>query len=289
MDNLMQAMPVERCGFVGKCQASPSGYASSVISYAKPSTDRVAQHALQQLEAARAKDVETHEKNQAAIENNKAVRAHIVAMMKAVGVPDSWSERDQTSRARFPKNKTVRAGYLNDIDRYVLIDDGFASATFTYESLKTRYDEYATRAKTEAEQAARERAAAEERKKEERRRDMALAGILLRYELPAESEWSDVLETLRSKNQRLDLAVAMQQTRGDWSEGPYRVSDALSRFTIETTEDKDIANDILSCLDGFEDGRTFRDTAWGYDRLFASVEDQQLAADVRLAASNVGD
>ncbi|MNV78716.1 hypothetical protein D3C71_1722230 [compost metagenome] len=118
---------------------------------------------------------------------------------------------------------------------------------------------------------------------------MELAAVLLRYELPLESSWSDVLDSLCEKDQRLDLAVAMQRTRGDWSEGPYRVKNALDRFQIETTEDKDIANDVLSCLDDFEDGRVFRDTNWNYGRLFASVKDETLSADVQKALQHSGD
>lgn len=33
--------------------------------------------------------------------------------------------------------------------------------------------------------------------------------MLLRYQLPIESTWSDVLDHLRGKHQRLGLAVAM--------------------------------------------------------------------------------
>ncbi|GMG89627.1 hypothetical protein Cmtc_08470 [Cupriavidus sp. TKC] len=289
MEEIAKAMPVEKCGFVGKCQSHPSGYASYMSSsYSKPTTARIAAHAMQQLEAARAKDVELHQQNLPALENNKAVRERVIAVMKAVGIPDSWSERDLSSRARFPKNKTVGAGYLADLTKHVVVSDGFESATFTYETLKTRYAEYQATADAEAKRAEQQRAAEAERQKEERRKNLSLVSIILRYGLNEDADWPDVLEALRSKNQRLDLAVAMQQTRGDWSEGPYRVRDALNGFQIETTEDKDIANDVLSCLEDFCDGRVFRDTTWSYDRLFASVEDQQLVADVQMAASNVG-
>ncbi len=118
---------------------------------------------------------------------------------------------------------------------------------------------------------------------------MELAGVLLRYELPIESSWSDVLDHLCGKDQRLNLAVAMQRTRGDWSEGPYRVSNALGNFRIETNEDKDIAADVATCLYDFSDGRVFRDTTWNYTRLFASVTDQQLAADCQKAMQHAGD
>ena len=71
--------------------------------------------------------------------------------------------------------------------------------------------------------------------------------------------------------------------RGDGSEGPYGVRDAIGRFTRVTDEDKEIANDVISCMHDFCDGRVFRDTTWNYDRIMASVADQQLATDALTA------
>lgn len=280
----MKIMPVAQCGLVGKCQSHPSGYEHACGGgYSKPSIERVATYALQQLESARAKDVATHEENLPAIENNKAVRAHVEQLMTGIGMPPKWSERDHNSRSRYPKTVTHDAGWKTDLVREVKIDDGFASATLSYQSLKTRYDEYAESAKGAAAREQAQREAAEKERIEKRKADMALAAILLRYGLPPESEWSDVLDNLRARDQRLDLAVAMAHTRADWNEGAYRVRDALHRFTINTDEDKDIAADVTPLLADFDDGRCFRDCAWNYSRIFASVTDQQLSADVQLA------
>nr|WP_315598608.1 hypothetical protein [uncultured Cupriavidus sp.] len=78
--------------------------------------------------------------------------------MKAAGIPDSWSERDTSSRARFPKNKTASAGYLAELNKHVVVTDGFAYATSSYETLKTRYQAYADEAGKEVERQERERA-----------------------------------------------------------------------------------------------------------------------------------
>lgn len=287
----LKIMPVEQTGAVGKCQSHPSGYehaCTSQYTYTKPTKQRVAQYALQQLEAARAKDVSAHEANGPALTNNVAVRAAVEQLMDSIGMPKKYSERDRNSRARYPKTITHPAGYLSDLTREVKTDDGFSSATLTYERLKTSYQAYAAEGEREAERAKEAEARAEAEKIEKRKADMALAGILLRYGLPLESDWSEVLEHLRGKDQRLDLAIAMRQTRGDWSEGAYRVSNALRRFTIRNDEDKDIANDVLGCTHDFEDGRVFRDTTWNYDRLFAAVatENAQLVEDALLAYQN---
>lgn len=281
--SLPKIQAVTLCGAVGKCMASPSSYASSLSTYSTPKPDRVAKHALTQLEAARAVDVKTHEENAAAIENNKGIVAHIEALMADIGMPKSWSERDTKSRSRYPKSITHEAGWIGDMRRHCKTDDGFAHATSNYERLLASYHQFAERAEQEAKAAAekleRERAAVIDRRKA----DMELAALLVRYELPVESDWSDVVEHLRGKDQRLDLAVAMEQTRCDWSEGPYRVRSALDRFSIHTDEDKAIAADVAECLYDFEDGRVFRDTTWSYGALYASVADRQLVADIATA------
>lgn len=84
---------------------------------------------------------------------------------------------------------------------------------------------------------------------------------------PITSDAEHVIETLRERDKYLDLAIAMSATRGDWSDGFYRVKHALGRFKVETEIDKAIFSDVSSCMD-HDDGRVFRDTEWNYDRLF---------------------
>lgn len=283
----LKIMPVQKVGAVSRCMASPQSYATHVpgYQYRTPTKQRVAEYAMQKLEEARKLDVDAHEANLPAIEANKAVRERIAALMDEVGLPKTRKVRSGT-RYGVPKYKTVDAGYLEDLREHVLISDGFDHATSTYNTLRARYEDFAKKGAREAEQAARDAEQAEERRKAERRANLELAEIILRYELARDSEWSDVLDALRKRDQRLDLAIAMQQTRGDWSDGYYRVSDALNRFKVETPEDAEIQTDILSCFNDDIDGRVFRDTAWNYDRLFSTASDQQLAADVQKAAAN---
>lgn len=284
----MKIMQIEQCGQVGKCMSHPSSYESHVktFNYSKPSMVRVAEYAMQQLEAARKVDIERHEKNASALKNNEEIRASVVSLMTAVGMPEKFTQRDMNSRARYPKSQTLRAGYLTDLDRECKVNDGFDAATYTYNQLLSSYKLYQEQAAKQGEVEKREKEREEQARIAKRRADMELAAVILRYGLPIESEWSDVLEDLRKRDQRLDLAVAMEDVRGDWNEGCYPVNNALERFTIRTDEDKDIANDVLGCTHDFEDGRVFRDISWSYSRLYASVADQQLAADVQTARSH---
>ncbi|EIF30913.1 hypothetical protein BCh11DRAFT_06425 [Burkholderia sp. Ch1-1] len=285
MSENSKIMTVEQCGAVGKCQSSPAGYASylSSSSYYTPSSERVAQHALQQLEQARQKDVATHEKNLPAIEQNKVIAARVEAFMAEIGMPKSHTERDTKSRARFPKNLTVTSGWIADVARHIKTTDGFDYATSTYERLKRDYEAYAVRAKQEADQKRAELERKADAEKAARRANVELARIVLRYELHEDADWRDVLEALRGKDQRVDLALAMMDVRLDWNDGPDAVESAIDRFTISTDEDKEIANCVISGLRDFDDGRVFRDCAWNYDRILSTVEDRQLSADALLA------
>lgn len=285
-----KAAEIQKCGYVSQCMASPASYRDHLTRnrYGTASQKEAAAYAQRMLEEARAKDVEAHEKNLPGLELNKRIRAEVIATMKAVGVPDRYAVPNPSSRSMYSRTKTVDAGYLADIAKFVVIGDGFDTATMTYNRLKAEYDKYSADAEKEAERIAAQEKQEADRKLEQRKADKELVAIITRYSLPLEAEWEDVLEALRPKDQRLDLAVAMTLTRGDWSDGFYRVSSALTRFKIENDEDKDIAADVVSCM-GSEDGRVFRDTTWNYGRLFSEAKDQQLAADVQAAMSHARD
>jgi uncharacterized membrane protein YqiK len=144
-------------------------------------------------------------------------------------------------------------------------------------------------AKREAEQ---KRAEAERQRSVEeakRRADMELAAILVRYDLDVMATWRDVVDELRTKDKYLDLAIAGQRVRGDWSEGPGEVENALARFAIQNNRDQEIHDDLSRHLEDFEDGRCFRDTEWNYGALFELVEDAQLLADCQLAEQRAGE
>lgn len=152
----------------------------------------------------------------------------------------------------------------------------YATVVHRCEEIERRFADEKKRQEKEA----RLREAQAEQEKRQRLADIDLARMIVRYQGFDSYDCVDMLELLRSRNKYLDLAIAMMQTRGDWSEGFYRVSNALARFEISDDQDKLIVSDIVACM-GSEDGRVFRDTTWSYDRLFELVEDQQLVADAK--------
>lgn len=270
-------MPIKPCDHVRKLQRGVENYRQlgTGMTYA-------VMRAEVALEEAWKKDRAAHEENGPALAHNAAMRDRIIATMKAAGVPDSYRAPDPKSRAWPQKHKTFEAGYLGDIRRTFVTSDSFDDARRQYEDRAKLIAE--AKKKVEEEKAAREREA--EAALARRKADISLAGIIVRYQLPDGTDWPEALEALRKRDKYLDLAVAGLQTRGDWSDGFYRVEDALSRFKIESDRDKDIAADLCGCLrardDGENDGRVFRDTKWSYDKLFEIVEDKQLVADARL-------
>ena len=226
-----------------------------------------------------------HARNVPALEINKRIREYVKGVMKIVGIPEGWTDYEfKTSRSknRTPVNKT--AGFMADLVRFAPVSDDFADAERFYKQATNNLATYraeTNRMKREAEQ----KSAAEA---QARKSSFELAEIVLRRKMSRDSDWDSVLNHLLDTNKYLRLAYAMEQTRGDWSEGFYRVESAHGAFVVETDLDREIDEDIAACLDSEEtDGRIFRDTKWSYGALYALVTDEQLMADFELARTHV--
>lgn len=243
-------------------------------------------NAIAAVEAAWARDCAIHANNALAIESNRAMRVRLTEIMKAAGIADGYSVRDEKSRSRFLRTKRLEAGYIADLARTFPVNDGFGLAEQTYRGRLESYGRQRKLAEEFDRQQERDAAAVVER----RRADMQLAMLLIRYGLDVGAGWWEVGETLSGRNKYLDLALAMEDCRADWSEGCDGVAAALDRFTIEDDRDKEIATDaargVASFADGDGDGRVFRDMRWSYDTLYPLVADQQLVTDARLVRAH---
>lgn len=273
---------IEPCGNVSQCKSDP-GYYHPRERPRDPDLS-VAQIALRKLEEAMARDTAIHEKNLPAIEANQAIADRYRAFAKEIGLPDSYNERDPKSRAMYPKMISHSAGWLSDIHRFIKTDDGFARQQTTYKELKARYDKYHEDAKKKAEFDAGSKEREREALKKKREEDMRLATIIGRYGLDLLTDWESVEYELRKKDRLLNLAMAMEETRGDWSEGCYRVRDAL--FVPSNEQEEAIIKDVAPLCEDFEDGRCFRDCTWSYSAIYPIIADQQLVADAKEAASH---
>lgn len=281
-------MKVEPCDYVSQCMASPASYGSE-IHYGDKSMKRISALADQKLAEAWKRTCDVHHANAEAIEHNKNLATEIARIMTEAGIPTSYLAPKPGSRSYYPKKIKTEAGYIGDIRRNIITDDGFLYAQNSYHNLDRTYREYRIKAEGEDERIRVEKEREAQIAAERRKADIGLAKIILRYEFPDDITWESVLAKLRERDQYLDLAVAGLQTRGDWSDGFYRVEAALGRFKIADDRDKEIAADICGCMSDQDDGRVFRDTRWSYDALFEIVADKQLLEDARLAMDNITD
>lgn len=290
-------LETEAEGVTGKIQEvvqvgqSFARFSTDISSYHRPAWSSnvqwrsAADIATKTLDAKKREVDELHEKNLPDIENNKALRKKVELVMHAIGIPDSWSERDWKSRARTPKYIKHTAGYIGDLKLNCPIDDGYEAACEAYKRFQERIEKYAK--ENEANDIAAQKA--KEAKKREEKRKRILATLVVKLGLPFDSEAHDILNHILGKNKLLRLAHAMRQTRNDWNDGPYRVDDAL--FGSDDDTEKAINADVASYLSEFEDGRVFRDCTWNYDRIFSLIAetDPDLISDYNQAYEVVED
>lgn len=129
------------------------------------------------------------------------------------------------------------------------------------------------------EAARRQREQADRQQEADRKRTVVIVEVAKELGVdPVSTDADSLKDELRKRDKYLDLAVAMMDTRGDWSDGFYRVTDALGRFKSETETDIAVVSEVSELAHGEEsDGRIFRDCTWNYSRLF-ELADAKLAA-----------
>jgi hypothetical protein len=208
----------------------------------------------------------THEVNKAAIENNKALYDKIVLLMHNIGIPSESVEyllKRNGRRAKEPSRKP--AGYLTDLHRCLLRDDGFSTAEREYEKFLKQIEEYEK--KKLQEEVVAKRAKELEEKKEES--EKIRATLVIKYGLPYSSDFREVLEHILGQNKFLRLAYFLQRTAYDWNDGPDQAEFGLQGFVPENAEEEKIHKEILALLENWDgDGRVFRDCQYGYSYLY---------------------
>lgn len=102
--------------------------------------------------------------------------------------------------------------------------------------------------------------------------------IVAEMKLEGEFQTADnVIDALIDKDQYLKLAKAMEDTRIDWSDGFYKVQNALSSFVPQNEEDKLAMEEISDLANGEEsDGRIFRDCKYNYNWILDNKVDKEI-------------
>ncbi len=282
----LKPLPVAQCFNVLRCMSSADGYRNQAGGggYIQAIDLQTVRYAYAKLQEAIEKDRALHENNKLALEQNKLIADRWKQCASSLGIPPSYYAPDPTSRARIPKSILCSSGWVMDLERMVKLSDGFESAERRHTSLLESYREFERKAivKQRAEdQLEKHQAEALIRK---RKADIEIALVIDRYQLDLSSDWEDILDVLCQKDQLLNLAIAMEMTRNDWSDGPSRVLDAL--FHPTTPTEKAIIDEVSELCEDFDDGRVFRDCKWNYNTLYNTITNQQLVQDAMLALSH---
>lgn len=227
---------------------------------------------LAKAEQERAKVLEEHQANIPAIENNQKVREKITQIMKDIGIPNNYSTSEfKTQRSRTKTTTTHSAGYLGDLQRNVPVSDEKDRMLTLIKSAEDSFKRSADTLKATIRKELQEAEKTEKAKKEV----LAKARLQVKYGLDEDSDWSDVLEALDSKDKYFNLARSMEAVRNDWNDGFGPVEWTISKFTVETEEDEDIEACIQNLLESEErDGRIFRDCEYNYSVLYGKVSEE---------------
>jgi hypothetical protein len=239
---------------------------SGKITHSMVETDHEWAKALKWLD----EDVPLAEQNDEINRSNQSVITTLAGMIVAAGIP--------SERSVWKRNKSVKEPMEW---KSALTIPSNMQGVGTY-SLANRRKEWEQRRKSFVEKKAEEdRRRQQAREQEEASRAAQIRLVDACRELglnPVESAMDDVKAAIRSKCKYLDLAIAGSETRGDWSEGCWRVESALGRFTPETQVDKDIVEEWWDICNDFDDGRSFRDTTWNYDRIIGELANKDVVA-----------
>lgn len=273
-ENTGKIMPVKSLkGIVENVYHNPGDFAKSDFR-------RACKLAREKLEKNMAEVEALHTKNLQALENNKVVDKKIRTIMQNVGIDAQYTIYDYpSSRHRTKQVIPKTAGFVDDIRRCVITDDGYAASKRFYETYLERIQEYENRGIAKEKEDARLAALEESRKKSEHVR----AALCIKYNLAYDSDMQTIEHHLRGRDKYLDLAAAMEANREDWSDGYYYVACALSRFQPVSDDDVRIHACLSEIVEDYDDvdGRIFRDCYWNYSKIY-DMADPELLKDFRI-------
>lgn len=274
-------MPITMCKLPDKIRGGAyiSNFGSSSM-YSTPPWRKSAEAARQAAAAARA-DLETqHAANIAGLENNRQVAERVKLIMGNLGIaPSRTTFGYATQRARKMTSKTVYAGYLTDLADVCKTSDCYEECLRSLEAFERRIQDY------ETSESAKERALEQEKARADKARAKLTTLGALAHKYACTPDVDSVVSAMGQRCKYFHLGYWLERNRSDWNEGPARAQRGLDGFTVESALDQAIYADIQSRISNWAgDGRTFRDSAYGYDFLFAKV-DADLMADYQMLCS----
>ena len=211
-------------------------------------------------------DLETAKKNAEIFAENGKLLKRCVDMIVATGIPSEYSKTERKGRSY--KSVTVTAEWAN----YLHAPMPKLSVREVEDRIRNLNESYKKYTEAIVQKERDEKAKVEATEKE--RQKMAVMAEVALYlgKDPVTADFSELMDALRV-DKYIDLASAMEETRGDWSDGFYRVENALGRFVAVTDVEKIIAESISELAWGDErDGRIFRDCEYNYNVLYGMAD-----------------
>lgn len=274
-------MPVTMCKLPDKIRSGAYISSFGVSSmYGTPPWRRSVEAARQAASAARTDLEAQHAANVAALENNRQVTEQVKLIMSNLGIePSRTTFGYATQRARKMTSKTVYAGYLTDLADVCKTSDMYEECCRSLEAFEKRIQEY------ESSEAKKEHALEQEKARANKARAQLTTLGALAHKYACTPDVDSVVSAMGRRCKYFHLGYWLERNRSDWHEGPERAQRGLDGFCVESALDQAIHDDILGRISNWAgDGRTFRDSPYGYDFLFAKV-DEDLVADYRVLCS----
>jgi len=221
-------------------------------------------------------NLKTEEHNKPIIEHNQKLGNKIIKTLLGCGLPqDKNVER---------RGKTVRveAQWLQEFRSQLRL---FTVCEYSFKDTWNNYE----KARQQILDTKNSEVAVAEKKRNEKEREtqiaiaVAYACYVLKLDPAVYNTINKIVEHIETMDKYFNLAIAMEETRGDWSEGFGRVEEALGSFKIENKVDRKIYDDINECCNGEErDGRIFRDCEWNYDKIYALANPELVELYIKL-------
>ncbi len=210
-----KGMPVEQCKNMGSRKSSIDSYGNDHL-YSTTTWQQKVKLARADADKLLARSKAKHEENLEAIENNKHARAAMEQVAETLGWPKSYHTYEyKTSRSRNRTRKDHTAGWVEDMHRWLIINDNWEREQKAYAAFIEKISAY----EKAAIQADKEIKRGKEAAAQQLRADRKLAVLIGKYGLNIESDSDDVLQHLLGLNKYLYLAHYMLLNREDWNDG----------------------------------------------------------------------
>lgn len=225
---------------------------------------------IEQLEELRKADLLVAAENKIIVEQNKISHKIVKDYLTRLGLKPT--KRVYKSK-RSLNSREITCEWVNEIAALFPGCSLENDVNVYYDKEIKRIQEYFK--KIEDEKEAKARVAAQDKKIRER--DAFLVRMVDKYKLlfldvPSPD---DVIDELIKENKYLMLGHYLLKNREDWNDGPRFAEYGLSQFKAESSEDLLIYHDIYERIHEWGgDGRTFRDSQYGYDYLFSLAAKQ---------------